>query len=73
VKDFFAYLRAHQTVIDPTFVVHEQSFTGEQGKVPPGKAWLVKRLPVQEQRGLLTGGIPMEGKEAASAPASVTA
>lgn len=63
VKDFFAYLHAHGTVIDPTLVVHEGTFTARQGEVPPGKAWIVKRLPVQAQRSFLTGGLPLDGKE----------
>jgi hypothetical protein len=63
VKDFFADLHAHGTVIDPTLVVHEGTFTAKQGQVPPGKAWMVKRLPVQAQRSFLIGGLPLEGKE----------
>ena len=61
-KDFFALLRQHHTVIDPTMDAFEGLFLAQQGKVIPGTEWLVARLPVQVQRGFLTGGLPMEGK-----------
>jgi Amidohydrolase family len=62
-QDFFGYLRQKKTVIDPTLVVFEGTYVAAQGKVPAGEEWMVKRLPVQAQRGFLTGGLPLEGKE----------
>jgi hypothetical protein len=61
-KDFFALLRDHKTVVDPTLGAFEGLFIAQQGKVVPGTEWLVGRLPVQVQRGFLTGGLPLEGK-----------
>jgi hypothetical protein len=62
-QEFFAYLHQHRTVIDPTLATFESVYVGEQGKVPPGEKGLVDRLPVQTQRGFLTGGLPLQGKE----------
>jgi len=62
-QDFFAYLRQHRTVIDPTEATFEGTFVAQQGKVPPGEEWVVQRLPVQPKRWFLTGGLPMAGKE----------
>ncbi|HEY8086733.1 MAG TPA: amidohydrolase family protein [Polyangiaceae bacterium] len=62
-RDFFAYLRKHHTVIDPTVATFEGLYTAEQGKVPPGQQWISERLPIQTQRQFLTGGLPLEGKK----------
>jgi hypothetical protein len=62
-QDFFAYLRQHKTVIDPTVATFEGTFVAQQGKIPTGEEWIVQRLPVQAQRSFLTGGLPMAGKE----------
>jgi hypothetical protein len=63
VADFFAMLRAHRTVIDPTVGAFEDLLVGEQGKVIPGLEWVVDRLPVQARRDFLTGGLPSSSKE----------
>jgi hypothetical protein len=63
VKDFVALLRQDHTVIDPTFVTFETTFTAQQGKVVPGQQWVADRLPVQVRRSMLTGELPIEGKE----------
>jgi Amidohydrolase family len=61
--DFFALLREHHTVVDPTTGVFEELIVGEQGKITPGLEWLVGRLPVQPARSFLTGALPeQEGK-----------
>ncbi len=62
-QELFAYLRKHGTVLDPTLATFEPVFVAEQGKVPAGEEWIVRRLPLQTQRGFLTGGLPMAGKE----------
>jgi hypothetical protein len=61
VTDFVKLLQDHHTVITPTLDAFEDLLTGEQGKVIPGMETLVARLPVQTQRGFLTGGLPLEG------------
>jgi len=53
VTDFFAMLREHRTVIDPTVGAFEDLLVGEQGKVIPGLEWVVD----------LTGGLPSSSKE----------
>jgi imidazolonepropionase-like amidohydrolase len=63
VKDFFALLREHHTVIDPTFDAFEGLFVAQQGKITPGLEWVADRLPIHVRRGMLTGELPMEGKE----------
>jgi len=63
-QDFFKLLRDHHTVVDPTFDAFEPLLIGKQGEVVPGVEWMLPRLPVQVQRQFLTGGMPIEGKEA---------
>lgn len=60
-KEFYALLREHRTVIDPTYVTFEQVYVFEQGKMPPEWAPTAQRLPVQVQRQFLTGGLSLEG------------
>ena len=62
-KEFYALLREHKTVVDPTYVTFEQVYVYEQGKVFPAWASTVRRLPAQEQRQFVTGGLPAEGKK----------
>ncbi len=63
VQDFFALLRQHHTVIDPTLDTFESLYVADQGKVAAGTEWLVARLPVQERRRFLTGGLPHEAND----------
>jgi hypothetical protein len=62
-RDFFALLREHRTVIDPTIDAFEDLLVGEQGKIIPGLEALAARVPVQTARGFLVGGLPHAGKE----------
>ena len=61
VREFFALLEQHHTVIDPTVDAFEDLLTGEQGKLIAGLEPLVERLPVQTQRQFLLGGLPLAG------------
>ena len=63
-RDFFALLREHHTVIDPTVDAFEDLLVGEQGKIVPGLEEVAARVPVQTARGFLVGGLPRAGKEA---------
>jgi hypothetical protein len=62
-RQFYALLREHKTVVDPTYTTFEPVYIGEQGKVMPGWVTTVQRLPAQAQRYFLTGGLPLEGKK----------
>ncbi|MFN2548325.1 MAG: amidohydrolase family protein [Myxococcales bacterium] len=62
-REFYALMREHHTVIDPTYVTFEPVYIGEQGKVLPGWEETVKRLPPQAQRFYVIGGLPLEGKK----------
>ena len=62
-NEFYALLREHKTVVDPTYATFEPVYIGEQGKVMPGWVATVQRLPAQAQRYFLTGGLPLEGKK----------
>jgi len=62
-EDFFALLRAHHTVSDPTLATFEETYVFQPGKVARGYEPILGRLPVQLQRAFLTGGMPMVGKE----------
>jgi Amidohydrolase family len=61
-REFFAFLHAHHTVVDPTVATFELTYVAGQGKLPAGLDKSVSRLPVQVQRGYLTGGLNLEGK-----------
>lgn len=63
VIDFFALLREKNVVVDPTLVTFEQDYLGEHGKVLDGIASTVARLPLQEQRHFVIGGLPASGSE----------
>ncbi len=58
VRDFIALLRKHGTVIDPTLAAFEDLYSGIPGAITPGLEDTVARLPVQDQRGFLLGGLP---------------
>ena len=66
VKDLFALLRKKKTVIDPTLVAFQDLFIGVPGKIIPDLQEVVARLPVQTQRGFLTGGLPLSGDKHAT-------
>jgi Amidohydrolase family len=59
VREFFALLKHHHTVIDPTLNAFEDLLVGEQGKVIPGLEHIILRLPVNVQRFFLLGGLPL--------------
>jgi hypothetical protein len=60
VTDFIAMLKEKRIVIDPTLGAFEGLLVGEQGKIIPGLENVVNRLPIQAQRGFLTGGLPLD-------------
>ncbi|WP_394843884.1 amidohydrolase family protein [Pendulispora brunnea] len=63
-QDFIKLLRERKTVVDPTLDVFEKQFLARQGRVLPSYKSLVDRLPLQVQRGYLTGGLKVpEGKD----------
>jgi len=61
VTAFIALLKQKGTAIDPTLETFEPMFTSLPGEVPEGWKPAADRMPVQFRRGLLTGGLPMEG------------
>lgn len=63
VKDFIKLLVDHKTVIDPTVNAFEDLLVAEQGKLIPGLEAMVARLPVQNQRFYLTGGLPLDAEK----------
>jgi imidazolonepropionase-like amidohydrolase len=65
VADLLALLRQRRTVIDPTLGIFEILMCIDHGKVPADLESLLNRLPVQTQRWILQGGLPLkEGKRA---------
>jgi hypothetical protein len=62
-RDFYALLREHHTVVDPTLAIEELVFTVSKGKLPPGLEPLISRLPVQVQRAIGSIGLDFGGKE----------
>ena len=65
VRKFFALLKEHSTVIDPTVNVFENLFVARRGSIDPGYAPVADRFPPQIRRQFLSGGLPVpEGKDA---------
>ncbi|MGP0095402.1 MAG: amidohydrolase family protein [Terriglobales bacterium] len=59
VNDFIALLLQHHTTVDVTLATFEGMFRGRPGKVSPGFAPVLNRLPAQVQRDAYTGGLPV--------------
>ena len=63
-RAFFDLMKQHHTVSDPTVSVFEEMFVARKGEVSPVYAAIADRLPPQNRRGALTGGLPVpEGKD----------
>jgi hypothetical protein len=73
VVDFVALMLAQKTVLDPTVNAFEHLFTAKVGEIPSNERTVADRLPVQVRRGLLVGGLPMEGGKAETYRASFAA
>lgn len=58
VQDFFGLLRTRKTLVTPTLVAFEDLVAGQQGKITPGREWIVARVPVQVSRAFLAGTLP---------------
>src|SRR5438094_6022349 len=66
VRDFIAFLKQHQTVLDPTVSIFEGLFCGDPAVVTPGLEDIVRRFPPQVRRVMLSGALDVpKGKEAA--------
>ena len=64
VRSLVELLKERKTVVDPTVNVFEAMFTDRPGRIPAGYAVVADRLPPQERRYLLAGGLPVpEGKD----------
>lgn len=59
VRAFIGKLRAKGIVIDPTVAIFENMFTARAGSVSPVYAMIADRLPPQERRYVLRGGLPV--------------
>jgi imidazolonepropionase-like amidohydrolase len=59
VQNFIRLLKQHHTVWDPTLVAFEDMFLARPGQMDVSFAPVADRLPVQLQRGLRTGGLPV--------------
>ena len=57
VRDFIAFLRSHDTVLDPTLNVFEAMFCGDGAAVVPGLERIVPRFPPQVRRSLLSNAL----------------
>lgn len=61
--DFFTLLKEKKTVIDPTLSAFQDLLLAEPGKVIPGLEGMLSRLPPQNRRDFLVGGLPMDGEK----------
>ncbi len=57
VRRFIAFLKEHQTVIDPTLNVFERFYTDRFGQMAQGMAAVADRLPPMVRRRYLSGGL----------------
>jgi imidazolonepropionase-like amidohydrolase len=64
VQAFIALLAERKVVVDPTVSVFESMFLSRPGQMTPVYAAVAERLPMQVQRGLLRGGLPMTEESA---------
>lgn len=55
--EFVAFLRQHQTVLDPTLVVLEGLFSGEPARAAPALRPVVQRFPAVVKRRQLSGAV----------------
>ena len=66
VREFIAFLKQHQAVLDPTVNIFEGLFCGDPAVVTPGLEDIVPRFPPQIRRSMLSGALEVpKGKEAA--------
>ncbi|MEQ9300265.1 MAG: amidohydrolase family protein [Cyclobacteriaceae bacterium] len=62
--DFVALLKAEDILVDPTVSIFENMFTAEKGVPSPTYEKIIKRLPLINQRGYYSGGLPTpEGQD----------
>ena len=59
VQAFIALLAERDVVVDPTISIFEGMFLSRPGQMSPVYAAVADRLPMQVQRGLLRGGLPV--------------
>jgi len=59
VRAFVRLLREHHTVLDPTISAFEDFFTARPGTPSPALAAVADRLPAQNRRQTLGGGLPV--------------
>lgn len=64
VQAFIATLVERKIVVDPTVTVFESMFLDRPGQVSPAYAAVAERMPVQVQRVLRRGGLPMTDETA---------
>jgi hypothetical protein len=69
VQEFIAFLKHHDTVLDPTVGIFEGLFSGDPAAVTPGLENVAPRFPPQVRRVLLSGALeaPKDKKEAYAA------
>jgi hypothetical protein len=62
--DFVTLLKAEDILVDPTVSIFENMFTAEKGVPSPTYEKIIKRLPLINQRGYYSGGLPKpEGQD----------
>ncbi len=61
--EFIELLKAEDILVDPTVSIFENMFIAEKGAPSPTYEKIIKRLPLINQRGYYSGGLPKEGKE----------
>jgi imidazolonepropionase-like amidohydrolase len=64
VQAFIALLVERDVVVDPTVSIFEAMFLGRPGQMSPVYAAVAGRMPMQVQRGLLRGALPVTAETA---------
>src|SRR6266568_6090758 len=66
VREFSAFLKQHNTVLDPTMSVFEGLFCGNPSAITPGLEEIVPRFPPQVRRAMRSGALEVPQDKQAS-------
>lgn len=63
--DFVNLLKTKQILVDPTVSIFENMFVARKGEPSPTYSKIIDRLPLMNQRGFYSGGLPKSGEKIA--------
>ena len=63
--DFVNLLKSKDILVDPTMAIFENMFVSQKGEPSPTYSMIMNRLPLIDQRGFYSGGLPKKGEKIA--------